>query len=496
MKWFNTKKKLPIDGFASKDDLSQWYKYEDGSLLLGKIHSDHGLNFRAGINNDMGFFVIAGSRSGKGTSFIVPNLIEWPGGVFCIDPKGENASITAMRRGLADVAKKSETTVKQTLNQNVAILDPFGTVKGAAKAYCINYNPLADIKLISDELTESILTITESIVLQDTSSSGQHFTETVETILAGIIETVLFDDQDPDNTKDLPYCLEKIQVDKDELTAYLNKIKTDAGLAHEAATLLLDVGDDEYGSIRSTFSRQMRFMLDPRMRKHLSSSDFSLREAITNSWSVYVCIPPNKIKRANRWLRLITNIALDAKMNSSFAQGGLQTLFLLDEFAALGNMSLIEEASAYMAGYGIKLIPVIQNIGQIKKNYPKNWETFLSNSGAMLAWGLNDLESQKYISDHMGSIWVDESNSSVSVNTDGQTGKSGGSHTISTSRQQRAVRWPNEVHHQGARQHNLGFVISSATPPFMVERVPYFEAYKKTYYDAPEDILAWEHKHG
>ena len=492
MKWFNRRKKLPVEGFASKEDISDWYKYQETSLLLGNISSDHGLNFKAGVNDDMGFFVMAGSRSGKGTSFIIPNLIEWPGGVFCIDPKGENASITAIRRGTKEIAAKSGSSVKNVLNQKVAILDPFNTVKGPARAYRVNYNPLLDIDLNSDEVAANILTIAESIVFQDGSNSGQHFTETVETLLAGIIETVLFDTDDEDNTRDLPYCLEKLQLDRNELNAYLNIVKTDAGLAHEAASLLIDVGEDEFGSVRTTFSRQLRFMLDPRMKEHLGSSDFSLTQAIAENGSVYVCIPPNKIKRANRWLRMITNTALDAKMNKSFVQEGARTLFILDEFAALGNMSLIEEASAYMAGYGIKLIPIIQNIGQIKKNYPKNWETFLSNAGAVLAWGMNDLESQKYISDQMGSIWVDESSMSVSVNNDGQTGKSGGSQTRSISKQQRAVRWPNEIHHQGARQHNLGFVISASTPPFMIERLAYFDTYKTTHYDDPADIAAWE----
>jgi type IV secretion system protein VirD4 len=38
---------------------------------------------------------IAPTRTGKGVGTIIPNLIDYPGPVVCIDPKGENAIVTA-----------------------------------------------------------------------------------------------------------------------------------------------------------------------------------------------------------------------------------------------------------------------------------------------------------------------------------------------------------------------------------------------------------------
>ena len=42
---------------------------------------------------------VAPTRSGKGVSSIIPNLLTYQGSVFVIDPKGENALVTARRRG-------------------------------------------------------------------------------------------------------------------------------------------------------------------------------------------------------------------------------------------------------------------------------------------------------------------------------------------------------------------------------------------------------------
>ena len=42
--------------------------------------------------------IIARTRTGKGTRVIVPTLLRYKGSVFVIDPKGENAAITARAR--------------------------------------------------------------------------------------------------------------------------------------------------------------------------------------------------------------------------------------------------------------------------------------------------------------------------------------------------------------------------------------------------------------
>ena len=66
---------------------------------------------------------IAPTRTGKGVGTIIPNLLDYAGPVVCIDPKGENARITARHRGNFGP---------------VHVLDPFGVtgLPGAA------FNPL------------------------------------------------------------------------------------------------------------------------------------------------------------------------------------------------------------------------------------------------------------------------------------------------------------------------------------------------------------------
>ncbi|MEP2731317.1 MAG: type IV secretory system conjugative DNA transfer family protein [Ascidiaceihabitans sp.] len=281
------------------------------------------------------------------------------------------------------------------------------------------------------------------------------------------------------------------------LKEYLAGVDTPAGLAVDGLTILEDVGDDEGGSFSTTLNRQLRWLSDPRMQRHLQAGDFSLVKALRENWSVYVCLPPAQIKRMKRWLRAMVRIALDAKMDTLKPPEGERTLFILDEFYSLGHMQLIEDAAAYMAGYGIKLVPVIQNIGQVQKLYEKNWETFLGNAGAIIAWGLNDLESEKYISDRMGNVLTWEVSESLGTSRKPmQFEVESISKNKSAALHERPVRRPNEVHEDGSRETLRAFIIPASTKPFMVSRVDYMNSNGTGLFDAPDSIEQWESQHG
>ena len=55
-----------------------------------------------------------------------------------------------------------------------------------------------------------------------------------------------------------------------------------------------------------------------------------------------------------------------------------------------------------MAGFGVKLWPIVQNVGQLKQHYSKSWETFVANSGIVTAFGVSDSETLKVLSECLG----------------------------------------------------------------------------------------------
>nr|WP_281721903.1 type IV secretory system conjugative DNA transfer family protein [Nitrosomonas nitrosa] len=484
----------PMAGFAAGAALEP-YRLKPRGFRLGRIHPDHrAAAFEAGIMDDRHVFIVAGNRAGKGRSLGIPNALHWEGPLFFIDPKGEAASICGMRRGTREDAKGTGTSVRNFLGQKVAILDPFGETKGPARAYLKRYNPLSDIDMGLGGGVRTIRAVVSSIVVPD-GESGKHFSETAETLLAGIIEAVKL--QEPVHLQTLARCREILLEGFEALQDYLEKTPSSPGkLAREAWTVMDEVGEDEWGSHRSTMSRNLKWLAEPDMLDHLDVSEFSLRRAVIEGWSVFVVIPPLLVSDYRAWLRLTVRIALDAKASQGTNQKGPQTLFFLDEFgSALGHFQLIEDAAGHMAGYGIKLVPIIQNIGQVQKLYAKNWETFLGNAGAIIAWGLNDKETEVYLADRLGHVMIEEASQGTSSSWSAGGMQGGASSNI--TRQQRPVRFPNEIHEQGARESMRAFVIPAAGKAFTVLRQNYDEVDTgNAIFDSPDFISGWEGSHG
>src|SRR5690606_10773397 len=55
-----------------------------------------------------------------------------------------------------------------------------------------------------------------------------------------------------------------------------------------------------------------------------------------------------------------------------------------------------------MAGYGLQLWPILQDIHQLRSLYGKNAGTFLSNAGVLQAFGVNDYDTADMLSKTMG----------------------------------------------------------------------------------------------
>lgn len=506
----------PMAGMATGDDLAR-YGYDPEGFYLGHIHEDHGVNFEASIpsDDDRHVFIVAGSASGKGVTYGIQNGIRWPGPLFAIDPKGEMAEIAGMVRGTRTAARGSDTSVRSGWkNQKVAILDPMGEVRGPAKKYRVSYDPLSDIDMRSPRTARRrIANLAAGMVIPE-QGGNVHFSESAETLVAGAIEAVKL--LEPAKNHSLPFLRRKIlgnvklkdddSPTKGEETAikagfealydYLTHDKLpDDGHAAEAASVLGEVlGSDEAGSFRTTLSRNLKWLIDLDMQDHLTPSQFSLWRAVQEGWSVFLVLNPDDIGRFRNWLRMNVQMALSAKMAMGTNQEGPQTLFFLDEFPVLGRFKEIEEKAGYIRGYGVKLIPIIQNVGQLQTLYEKNWETFLGNAAAIIAWGMNDLETEEYISKRIGKVMITETSHSESDGVSGMSGSVGRSN--STARHERQIRFSNEVREEGSRETMRAFVIPAGGKAFTVRRMPYMELARFKIYDSPEHIRAYERGRG
>jgi len=62
----------------------------------------------------------------------------------------------------------------------------------------------------------------------------------------------------------------------------------------------------------------------------------------------------------------------------------------------------VERAMGLMAGYGLQLWPILQDMSQLKDLYGARANTFVANAGVLQTFGVNDFETAKWLSQSMG----------------------------------------------------------------------------------------------
>lgn len=391
-----------------KDDGSEGERYAQGGVPIG-------------VKTDQHAITIAGSRTGKGRAAIIPNMLSYQGSVLAIDPKGELALATAAVRA-------------GKLGQRVVVLDPFGTTtdeEGKPKlpeGFYSGFNPVALMRPAS--MIEDAVLMTDALVLP--GAGDPHWDESARTIIEGVILEVATADRfegrrslvkvrdllAEGESRDDPALAPLFDAgDGEEVTgmAVLEACMRESaeGAVRRAAADFFERPDRERDSVLSTARRHLRPLGFPEIAASLSGAGFDLADLKRSAMTVYLCLPGRHMGPCGRWLRLFVNLALQAmETTKAPPAAGCPVLFVLDEFAALGHMRQIEDAAGQIAGYGVKLWPILQDLGQLKALYKDRWETFMGNAGTLQFFGNNDLTTLEWISKRLGSTTIEQLSSS------------------------------------------------------------------------------------
>src|SRR3954469_25713020 len=136
----------------------------------------------------------------------------------------------------------------------------------------------------------------------------------------------------------------------------------------------------EAAGVLSSAQRHTHFLDSPRMAAVTARSDFRFADLKQHTVTVFLVLPPDRLDAYSRWLRLLVVQAI-TDMARSPVQPPSPVLFLLDEFAALGPLEPVVRAYGLMAGYGLQLWAILQDLHQLKSLYGQRAGTFLSNAG-------------------------------------------------------------------------------------------------------------------
>ena len=376
--------------------LDEWANpWRPGRVLLGASLYDP--KWLVGVEDDRHVCLIATSRAGKGRSAIIPNLLTWPGSALVIDPKGQNAYVTALTRGNGGPG------LTDTLGQRVRIVDPLGEIRDdKLRPYIARFNPLAELDLQGADYVERVGLIADALVVPSPNAKDSFFDNSARALISGLIDYVLISKTVGDDERNLA-TVRGLLIHPDGPP--LEEMSEMGGLAQAGSAGVLQAGKNAAGDVISTAIAHTKWLDSIAMQRALGASDFSLRELNEGNTTVYLVLPPQYLDEHGRFLRLFVNLALQTAAEGR--KGKYATLFLLDEFYALGRLQQLAKSAGLMAGYGVKLWPIIQNIGQVQELYPENWETFLGNAGQWMVFAVNDQTTAGYLSDRLGKriIW-------------------------------------------------------------------------------------------
>lgn len=438
--------------FATRRELARAGLLGGEGIILGEVPGRYLM-----LAGQQGVALAAPPRAGKGTGVVIPNALNWPGSLVCVDIKRENWSLTAGARVAG--------------GQACHLFDPFAEDGRTAR-----WNPFFYVSADPRRRVNDLQRIAE-MLYPDPPNVDPFWTASARSLFLGI---ALYLFETPSMPKTIGEVLRQGMASAEEGFGEHWKRVIEGRQAHEhplsaecvrALYDVIDLAPVTASSIRKTFTSRLDLWLNPILDAATAANDFDLRELRTKPMSIYVGVNPDDLHRLRPVLSLFFQQAI-----------GLQTrelpehnpalkyavMMLLDEFTALGRIPIMAEAISYLPGYNVRVLLVIQTPSQLREVYGmNNAETMLKSLAARIVFAPKDFADAREISDELGFT-------TVKARTESKSRWGWGARKppqVSESHQRRALLLPQEVKDIGTEQ---ALVFYEGLPPIRCRKIRYF----------------------
>ena len=384
-------------------------------------------------DSDRHLLTIAPTRSGKGTTAIIPNLLTYAGSALVVDPKGENAMITAEHRA--------------AMGQTIHVVDPWGITGAPVIA---RFNPLDWLVQGDVDITENAMLLADALIVPE--NKGEAFwTEEAKALLQGLILYVATDEREA-GYRHLGRVRDLLLLDGEDMKRLFERmLESHHHIVISTGARCLQKEEKLLASVIASAQAQTHFLDSARIRESLSASDFAFDQLKSERTTIYLVLPSDRLNAFNRWLRLLIQQAITVNARNIEVKPDKPVLFLLDEMPALGRLTMIEQAFGLMAGFGIQLWGIVQDCTQLKTIYGDGWETFIGNSGMIQYFGSRDRTTAEYFQALCGVTTVWNLSTAIaravgsSFGAGGSSGNSSTTHTETRALAQRQLAYADEL---------------------------------------------------
>lgn len=436
----------PLHGaarFASEREIKRHgFRARDG-IVLGRKRRRF-LNFGGSEH----VIVEAPTRSGKGTGIVIPNLLTWAGSVVVLDVKRENYDATAGFRA--------------HYGQAVYLFNPTDREGRTAR-----YNPLAYIdRSDPDDIIIELQKIATMLFVAP--DHGEAFwANGARTGFAGVGAWLA-------ETSDEPLTMGAIyrQLNEGDARGFFKRELANPrlNLSTGCRTALGDFAggsDNSFADIKKTITNVLGLWLNPLVDAATAASDFDLRALRKTPMSIYLGVSPDELDRIAPLYNLLFQQLIDLNVRALPDETTpMPVLVILDEFARLGRASVIASAFSYVAGFGIRLLPVIQSRSQLRGVYGEHVaDEIVANCGVEVAFTPKELRVANDLSERLGYVGQESITKSLTIN--GLLAN----RSKSISEQRRALMLPQELMQFPPDKLIL---LRGGIPPIIGSKIAYF----------------------
>ena len=440
--------------FANGMDLQSkgMFKSANNGIVVGKYNGK--LVRLAGQQ----FVILAApTRSGKGVGIVIPNLLEYQESMVVLDIKQENFDLTSGWRGQQ--------------GQEIYLFNPFAEDRRTHR-----WNPLTYVATDPAFRVSDLMSI--AAMLYPDGSDDQKFWVSQARNAFMAFTLYLFEAFEEENKIGFPFAnpptlgaVYRLSSGdgKSELKPYLQGLSQRPFLSDNARSAfanMLSQADETFASILGTFKEPLNPWINPVLDAATSADDFLLTDLRKKRMTIYVGIQPNKLAES----RLIVNLFFSQIINLNtreLPQNNKalkhQCLLLMDEFTSIGKVDIIASAVSYMAGYNIRLLPIIQSMAQLDATYGKDISrTIITNHALQIIYAPREQQDANDYSDMLGYTTVRKQNVTR-----------GRDYSRSESEERRALMLPQELKAMGFDKEV--FLYEGLPHPVMCEKIKYYQ---------------------